>query len=87
MNNASKIFGTELPEVLDQIIKRIKHEHKIAGADELKKYLKSKQGSDKAVIIVELEKELPKWKILTSSEDPEKYILQKMLYRVDRMMK
>lgn len=87
MNNESKIFGTELPEVIDQIIKRIKYDRKIVSADELKKYLKSKQGTDKAVIIVELDKELPKWKILTSSENPEKYILQKTSYRVDRMMK
>ena len=72
MNNESKIFGTELPEVIDQIIKRIKYDRKIVSADELKKYLKSKQGTDKAVIIVELDKELPKWKILTSSEYPEK---------------
>ena len=79
----SKIHGAELPEVLDRIIKRIRYERKITRADDFKKYLKSKQGSDKAIIIVELDRELPKWKIDTSSENPEKYILRKMSDRVD----
>lgn len=85
MNVQSRIFGTDLPKMLDQIIKRVRRECKISDLSELKEHLRSKQGSDKTVIVVELDKEFPKWKTMTSSKDPEKYIVQKMSYRVDRM--
>ena len=81
-SNYEKIFGTELPDIMDKIIKRVLQEKKFSDRTELMQYLRSKNNVNKAVFICELEKELPNWRENTSAEDPERYILYfKLPYR------